>query len=459
MKTVQREELATRLGFLLVSAGCAIGLGNVWRFPYIAGKYGGLYFLGTYFLFLLMVGLPVLIMEFAIGRAARRNMGTAFITLEPKKPIWQKFAWFSIVGPFMLMMFYAPVASWLISYCFHTATGTLSVMSPDEIGTFFGQTLADPKTMYAWTLGVIAVSFGVCALGIQKGVERVIKVLMIGLLILIVVLAGHSLTLSGTAEGLNFYLAPNWNKVVDAGIWNMINDAMTQAFFTLSTGIGCMMIFGSYLRKENSLTGEAFFIVGIDTFVALVAGLIIFPACFTFGVDPGAGPALIFITLPNVFNEMAGGVFWGTLFFIFMGIAALTTVIAVIEVMVSYCTQVYKMSRPRAIVICAILLSILVLPCILGFSTWSSFQPFGPGSGVLDLEDFIISGNLLPIGSLIILLFCTSRYGWGFDKFVEEADQGTGMRFPAKKAIRFYLSYILPVVLVFIIIQGYIAKF
>lgn len=455
MATVQREQLATRLGFLLLSAGCAIGLGNIWKFPYVAGQYGGLVFLGAYFAFLFFVGLPIMVMEFSVGRASRRTMGRAYHVLEPEKKFWQKFGWFGFVGPMVLMMFYIPVSSWLVAYCFHTASGTLSGMTPDQVGQFFGTTLSKPVPMYLWSLGIIVVSFGICALGIQKGVERSVKYMMVGLLVLLVVLAGHSLTLPGAAEGLEFYLAPDWQRAVDSGLSNLINDAMNQAFFTLSAGMGGMMIFGSYLNKKNTLAGEAAYILGIDTFVALVAGLIIFPACFTYGIAPNAGPPLIFITLPNVFNEMTGGVFWGTIFFIFMGIASFTTVVAVIESIISYCIDTYGWNRKKSIFILAIALIFLVLPCILGFNLWSGFQPFGEGTNFLDLEDFIVSNNALPIGALITLLFCTSRYGWGYEKFVEEADTGEGPKFPRSKAFRFYLTYILPVIMAVIILQGY----
>ncbi len=451
---MQREQLASRLGFLLVSAGCAIGLGNVWRFPFIAGQYGGAYFILAYFFFLFSVGLPILIMEFSIGRASRKSWGGAYEALQPKGTFWSKFGIVGLLGAFILMMYYIPVASWLFSYCFHTASGTLSTLSPEEVGQFFGTMLSKPWTMYAWTVFVIVLGIASCALGVQKGVERIIKYLMIGLILLVVVLAIHSLTLPGAGKGMHFYLAPDLEKVKAAGFLNLLNDAMNQAFFTISVGIGSMMIFGSYLDKKRSITGEARYIIGLDTFVAITAGIIIFPACFTYGIEPNAGPALIFITLPNVFNEMAGGHIWGLLFFVFMACAALTTVIAVFEAIIAYFMDVHNFSRKKSTLITFVSIMIGVLPCILGFNVWSDIQPLGEGSSILDFEDFIISKNLLPLGSLLVLFFCTTRYGWGYDKFLEEANIGEGAKFP--KYLRFYLTYILPIIIIFVFIQGYL---
>ncbi len=457
MTDAPREQLASRLGFLLLSAGCAIGLGNIWRFPYVAGQYGGAIFLASYFFFLVAVGLPIIIMEFSMGRASRKNMGHAFHTLEPKGSLWHRFGWFSYVGSTMLMMFYIPVASWLVAYCYHSAVGTLSLMNPDQVAGFFGNMLSEPLPMFAWSVFVIFLGFAACSLGVQKGVERIVKYLMIGLLALLVILAINSLTLPGAKEGMEFYLAPDWERAKAAGFLNLINDAMNQAFFTLSVGIGAMLIFGSYLNKNRSLAGEASYIVALDTFVAIMAGVIIFPACFTYGIAPNAGPALIFITLPNVFNEMAGGHIWGLLFFIFMACAALTTVIAVFENIISYFLDVWGWSRKKAVAVNFVLMMILTLPCILGFNVLSFIEPFGPGSNILDLEDFIVSNNLLPIGSFIILIFCTSRYGWGYDKFMGEANTGSGMKFP--RYLRIYLTYILPAIMLFVFAQGYMKFF
>ncbi len=452
-----REQLASRLGFLLLSAGCAIGLGNVWRFPFIAGQYGGAVFLAAYFFFLFAVGLPILIMEFSMGRAAQKSWGRAFNTLEKPGSCWNKLGIIGGLGPFILMMFYIPVASWLVAYCYHTASGALAPLDPKQVGEFFSTMLSEPWPMYGWSMLVIVLGIGSCMLGLQKGVERIVKFLMLGLLALLLILAFHSLTLSGASEGLSFYLAPDFARAQKAGLLNLLNDAMNQAFFTISVGIGSMMIFGSYLSKERSLTSEATYIIGLDTFVALMAGIIIFPACFTFGVEPNAGPALIFITLPNIFNSMGGGNFWGLLFFIFMACAALTTVIAVFEAIIAYLMDVHNMTRTKANIVTFVAISLGVLPCILGFNLWAHIQPLGKGSSILDLEDFIISQNLLPLGSLAVLIFCTSRYGWGFDNFSKEADAGEGRKFPA--AMRLYLAYVLPLIILFVFAQGYIKLF
>lgn len=452
MSKQSRDQLATRLGFLLLSAGCAIGLGNVWRFPYIVGKYGGLLFLIAYFFFLLAVSLPIMVMEFSAGRASQKTMARCYHELSPNKT-WRMFSWFGYAGPVILMMFYIPLAGWLMSYCYNIAIGTLAPLNPQEVGNYFGSMLQEPLPMYFWAVIVTIISYVICALGVQKGIERYVKLMMLGLLFLIIVLAGHSLTLSGVKEGLSFYLAPDFSKIQEAGFFNMLNDAMNQAFFTLSVGMGGMMIFGSYLNKDKSLTGEALCIGALDTFVAFMAGIIIFPACFTFGVEPNAGPSLIFITLPNVFNEMNGGEFWGTLFFIFMAFAALTTVVGVMESIIAYSMDALHWSRKKSINVNFGMMIFLILPCILGFNVWSFIAPFGEGSVILDLLDFIVSNNILPLGGLILLLFCTHKSGWGFDKFVEEADTGTGTKFP--KAIRFYLTYILPFIIGIIILQGY----
>jgi len=413
-------------------------------------------FLVTYLIFLLGMGLPVLIMEFAVGRASRRNMSKAFTVLEPQGTKWHWFGWFSIVGSYALMMFYMPVAGWMLYYVFATVTGNLAI-PVDQVPNVFTGMLANPWLMLFWTLVVSGLCFYVCSMGLQKGVERVVKFMMAGLLFIMIGLAAYAISLPGAVEGLKFYLVPDFQRAWDAGILSLINDAMNQAFFTLSIGIGAMCIFGSYLNKSNTLTKESVFIVSLDTFVALTAGLIIFPACFAFNVTPNAGPGLIFITLPNVFNEMVFGRVWGTLFFVFMSAAALTTVIAVLENIISCFMDNYGWERKKAVRFNAVLLTVLTLPCILGFNEWSWIQPLGEGSCIMDLEDFVISNNLLPLGSLLFCLFCCSRYGWGWDNFVAEADDGEGMKFP--KALRFYLTKILPVVLIIIFSQGYIQKF
>ena len=452
----QREQLASRLGFLLLSAGCAIGLGNVWRFPYITGKYGGAVFLVVYLLFLVFVGLPVLIMEFSVGRATQRNMAHALEKLEPRGSWWHRFGIMSPIGNYILMMFYIPIAGWMLCYCWFMLTGTLAVPT-EQVPAVFGNMLANPWLMLFWTVVVSASCFAICGQGLQRGVERVVKVMMLGLLVIMLGLAFHSCFLEGGSEGLEFYLKPDLGRAVDAGFLALLNDAMNQAFFTLSVGMGSMCIFGSYLKKDRSLTQESVLIVALDTFVALTAGLIIFPACFAFGVTPDAGPGLIFITLPNIFNNMAGGRFWGFLFFVFMSAAALTTVIAVLENIIAFFMDGYGWSRKKSTIINFVVLTLLTLPCILGFNVWSGFEPFGKGSAVLDLEDFIISNNILPLGSFLFMLFCCHRYGWGWDNFVAEADTGKGMKFP--RFLRFYLTWVLPVVFLFIFAQGYIQKF
>ena len=452
----QREQLASRLGFLLLSAGCAIGLGNVWRFPYITGKYGGAVFLGVYLLFLIFVGLPVLIMEFSVGRASKRNMAHALEKLEPKGTWWHKFGIMSPIGNYLLMMFYIPIAGWMLCYCWFMLNGTLEVPT-EQVPAVFSGMLGSPWTMLFWTVVVSASCFAICGQGLQKGVERVVKLMMLGLLFIMVGLAIHSCFLEGGGRGMEFYLRPDFGRAVESGFMALVNDAMNQAFFTLSVGMGSMCIFGSYLKKDRSLTQESGISVALDTFVALTAGLIIFPACFAFNVTPDAGPGLIFVTLPNIFNNMAWGRFWGFLFFVFMSAAALTTVIAVLENIIAFFMDGYGWSRRKATIINFVVLTILTLPCILGFNVWSGFEPFGKGSSVLDLEDFIISNNILPLGSFLFMLFCCHRYGWGWDNFVAEADEGRGMKFP--KFLRFYLTWILPVIFLFIFAQGYIQKF
>ena len=454
MNTQQRETLGSRLGFLLLSAGCAIGLGNVWRFPYITGEYGGAVFVLFYLGFLLLVGLPILVMEFAVGRGARRNMGLAFRRLEPQGSKWHRLGWWGMAGSYVLMMFYTTVSGWLLWYCWATASGALKGLTPEQVGGYFGAMLGQPLGMTGWMTVVVFVGSAVCAMGVRRGVERIVKFMMVGLLAILLVLVVRAVTLPGGAEGIAFYLMPDWSKVVKSGLGAVLNAAMNQAFFTLSLGIGCMCIFGSYLEKQRSLTGEALYIAGLDTFVALMSGLIIFPACFAFGVQPNAGPGLIFVTLPNIFNVMGGGQIWGTLFFVFMSFAALSTVIAVFENIISYCVDVYGMPRQRAAVLNGICIWVLSLPCILGFNVWSGIQPLGKGTGILDLEDFIVSGHLLPLGSLLFLLFCCHKRGWGWKNFLAEADAGEGMAFPAW--LRGYLCYVLPAVILFVFVQGYI---
>ncbi len=457
MEKRERESLGSRLGFLFISAGCAIGLGNVWRFPFITGKYGGAAFVLLYLFFLIFMALPVMIMEFSVGRASRTNIGGSFRLLEPPGTWWHLHGYTGIVGNYLLMMFYTTVSGWMMAYCWYSADGRLGGMDKDAIGAFFESTLVDPGRQMFWMVLVTAIGFGVCAIGLRKGVETVTKVMMSGLFILLIALAVRSVTLPGAGAGISFYLMPSFAKLTENGLWTSVYAALGQAFFTLSVGIGSMAIFGSYTSREYSLTGEGVTVMCLDLFAALMAGLVIFPACFAYGVEPGAGPGLVFVTLPNVFNTMDAGRLWGFLFFLFMTFAALTTVIAVFENIVSYAIDVLHFPRLKAVVINLVLMIILAAPCALGPSWLAGFQPFGPGSGVLDLEDFILSNNLLPLGALVYLMFCTIRYGWGWDNFVAEADTGRGMKFPV--ILKPYFKYILPAIMIVIFIQGYLEKF
>lgn len=450
-----REKFGSRLGFILVSAGCAVGLGNVWKFPYMAGKYGGAAFILIYLIFLVIMGLPIMVCEFSVGRGSQKSVATSFKELEPKGSRWHDFGYFGMIGNYVLMMFYTMVGGWMLYYCYRTATGEFSGSSitADVVATKFDQMLASPQTLILWMVIAVALSFGVCSLGVQKGVERITKIMMCCLLVLIVILAVNSVMLSGAGEGVKFYLIPDFKEMWNIGIGNVIFAAMSQAFFTLSIGIGSMAIFGSYLDKDRSLTGEAFSITILDTFVALMAGLIVIPACFAFGVEPGAGPSLIFITLPNVFHQMPGGRIWGSLFFLFLSFAALSTIIAVFENIISFAIDLWGWERKKAVLVNMVLIIILSMPCILGFSIWSGFQPLGPGTGIMDLEDFLVSSNLLPLGSLVYLMFCTHKNGWGWDKFISEANDGTGVGFPVM--IRPYMEYVLPLVVIVIYFKGY----
>lgn len=453
----EREKFSSRLGFILISAGCAIGIGNVWRFPYITGQYGGAAFVLLYLLFLIILGLPIMVMEFAVGRASRRSAAKSFHVLEPKGTRWHLYSYGAMLGNYLLMMFYTTVGGWMLAYFFKMADGTFTGLEPDAVGNVFGEMLQSPGEMTFWMVVVTVLGFGICSMGLQKGVERITKVMMVCLLSIMVVLCIKSLTMPNAVEGLRFYLLPNFERLKQNGLAQGIYAAMGQAFFTLSLGIGALAIFGSYIDKNRRLTGEAIQIAVLDTFVALMAGLIIFPACFSFGVDQSQGVGLVFVTLPNVFNQMAGGRFWGALFFIFMTFAALSTIIAVFENILSFAMDLWGWSRKKAVIINGIALLLLSMPCVLGFNVWSGFQPFGAGSNIQDLEDFIISNNLLPLGSLVYLLFCVSRYGWGWDKFIKEADTGEGIRFP--KWSRAYVTYVLPLIVILIFIMGYYDKF
>ena len=452
-----RERFSSRLGFILISAGCAVGLGNVWRFPYITGQYGGAAFVLVYLIFLVLLGLPIMVMEFAVGRASRKSPVRAFHVLEPAGTKWHLQGYACMAGNYLLMMFYTTVGGWMAAYIFKTLTGEFKGLDSDGVAAVFNDMLARPGYMTFWMVLVVLLSFFICSLGLQKGVERITKAMMSCLFLILLILCIRSVTLPGASEGLRFYLIPDFTRFTENGVGNTIFAAMGQAFFTLSLGIGAMAIFGSYIGKDHTLTGETINICLLDTLVAFLAGLIIFPSCFAFGVDPGQGPGLVFITLPNIFNQMVGGRIFGVLFFVFMTFAAQSTIIAVFENIISFSMDLFGTSRKKTVLINGIAIILLSLPCVFGFNIWSGFQPMGAGSTIQDLEDFIVSNNLLPLGSMVYLLFCTSRYGWGWKNFLAEADTGKGVKFPAWA--RVYVSYILPLIVLFIFIMGYYQKF
>lgn len=454
---MQREKLGSRLGFILLSAGCAIGIGNVWKFPYMAGQYGGGAFVLFYIFFLLVLGLPIMTMEFAVGRASQKSPVMSYQALEKPGQKWHLHGYLCMIGNYLLMMFYTTVAGWMLHYFYLTASGRFAGATSETVANMFTEMLGQPLMMGGWMVLVVIVGFGVCSMGLQNGLERVTKVMMIALLAIMVVLAVNSVTMEGAAEGLSFYLKPDFARMQEIGIGATIVGAMNQAFFTLSLGIGAMAIFGSYIGKDRALLGEAVHVAVLDTFVAIVAGLIIFPACFSFNVAADSGPSLIFITLPNIFNHMAWGRLWGSLFFVFMAFAAFSTVLAVFENIISCGMDLTGASRKKVAGVNIILMILLSLPCVLGYNLWSGFMPFGDGSAVLDLEDFLVSNLWLPLGSLIYLLFCTSRYGWGWKNFKDEANQGRGLK--VKDGMRIYVTYILPIVVLIIFALGIKDKF
>ena len=452
-----RERFSSRLGFILISAGCAVGLGNVWRFPYITGQYGGAAFVLVYLIFLVLLGLPIMVMEFSVGRASQKSAARSFHVLESAGTKWHLQGYACMAGNYLLMMFYTTVGGWMAAYIFKTLTGEFKGLDSDGVAAVFNDMLARPGYMTFWMVLVVLLSFFICSLGLQKGVERITKAMMSCLFLILLILCIRSVTLPGASEGLRFYLIPDFTRFTENGVGNTIFAAMGQAFFTLSLGIGAMAIFGSYIGKDHTLTGETINICLLDTLVAFLAGLIIFPSCFAFGVDPGQGPGLVFITLPNIFNQMVGGRIFGVLFFVFMTFAAQSTIIAVFENIISFSMDLFGTSRKKTVLINGIAIILLSLPCVFGFNIWSGFQPMGAGSTIQDLEDFIVSNNLLPLGSMVYLLFCTSRYGWGWKNFLAEADTGKGVKFPAWA--RVYVSYILPLIVLFIFIMGYYQKF
>ncbi len=453
-----REKLGSRLGFILLSAGCAIGIGNVWKFPYMAGQNGGGLFVLLYLLFLAILGIPVMTMEFSLGRASQKSIIKMYDGLEPKGTRWHLSAYAAMAGNYLLMMFYSVVSGWMLQYFVNTASGKFSGQTPDGIANLFGQMQKDPITQTVYMAIVVILGFFICSFSLQKGLERVTKFMMIALLCIMVILAINSIFLDGGAEGLKFYLLPDISKIKEVGFGNVIVGAMNQAFFTLSLGMGSMAIFGSYLGKERSLMGESVNIAVLDTFVAITSGLIIFPACFSFDIQVDAGPPLIFVTLPNLFNNMPLGRLWGSLFFVFMTFAAFSTVLAVFENILACCMDLFGWSRKKACFVNAILMLVLCIPCVLGYNVWSAFKPFGEGSAVLDLEDFIVSNIILPLGSLIMVLFCVNkRYGWGWKNFTTEANTGKGLK--VQNWMRGYMTFVLPAIVIVLFVVGIVLKF
>ncbi len=457
VNTLEREKLSSRLGFILLSAGCAIGIGNVWKFPYVTGQYGGAVFVLIYLLFLVAMGIPMMTMEFAVGRASQKSPVGSFKALEKPGQKWHLHGYAAMAGNYLLMMFYTVVAGWMIYYFYMTASGKFTGTDKSAIDGIFNSMLDDPVVLTVCMAIVVILGFVICSIGLKNGVERVTKVMMIALLLLILILAVNSITLDGAGEGLKFYLVPDVKKVKEVGLGTVIVAAMNQAFFTLSIGIGSMAIFGSYIGKERSLAGESARVAVLDTAVAFFSGLIIFPACSAFGVEADSGPSLIFKTLPNIFNNMSEGRIWGSLFFLFMTFASLSTVIAVFENIISCTEDMFGWSRKKAALVNCALMLVLSMPCVLGYNLLSDFSPFGDGSTIQDLEDFIVSNVILPLGSLVYLLFCVSKKGWGWDNFTAEANTGKGLKISNR--LRFYMTFILPVVIIILFVMGIIDKF
>lgn len=454
---MEREKLKSRLGFILISAGCAIGIGNVWKFAYMAGQGGGGFFVLLYLLFLVMLGIPIMSMEFAVGRASQKSPAQAYKALEKAGQKWHIHGYIALIGNYLLMMFYTTVAGWMLYYFYLTSTGKFVGLNTDGVANVFSKMLQKPVTMTICMLIIVVVGFFICSIGLQNGLEKVTKVMMVTLLAIMVILAINSFFMKGAKEGLSFYLIPSIKRAKAAGIGNTAVGAMNQAFFTLSIGIGAMAIFGSYIGKDRSLLGESITIAALDTFVAITSGLIIFPACFTFGVDQTQGPSLVFITLPNIFNNIPFGRIWGSLFFVFMTFAAFSTVLAVFENIVSCCMELTGFNRKKSSIVNMILVALLSMPCVLGFNLWS-FDWLGVfGGSFLDFEDFLVSNIWLPLGSLIYLLFCTSKFGWGWKNYKEEANTGKGIKI--HNWMRVYLTYILPLIVLFIFAFGIYDKF
>ena len=451
---MEREKLGSRLGFILLSAGCAIGIGNVWKFPYMTGQNGGGFFVLFYLLFLVLFGVPIMAMEFSVGRAARKSPVKMFQKLEKKGTFWHFHGYICMLGNYLLMMFYTVVAGWMLYYVYASITGLYHSMNNKQIVDVFKGLLNNPMILFICTCTIIISGFFILSIGLQNGLEKVTKIMMLFLIVLIIILAIHSLFLKGGMKGLAFYLKPDFKKLAEIGIGNVVIGALTQAFFTLSIGMGSMAIFGSYINKEHTLLGESINVAFLDTFVALCSGLIIFPACAAYGIDVDSGPGLLFITLPNVFNHLPLGNIWGSLFFLFMLFAAFSTVLAVFETITACCMDLFHLNRKKACMMNIILMILLALPCLLGFNILSGIHPLGAESSILDLEDFIVSHLILPIGSMIFLIFCVSRYGWGWKNFIKEVNTGEGLQF--KKWMYPYLKYILPIIIFIVFIIGII---
>lgn len=449
---MQRENFKSRLGFILISAGCAVGIGNVWKFPYVTGQNGGGIFVLFYLFFLITVGVPVLTMEFAVGRASRKSIVNCYQELEKPGSKWHLHGNVALIGNYLLMMFYTTVSGWMLSYFYRFLKGEFVGVDTVQVKDIFDGMLQDPVGLTFWMVVIVLAGFLICSFGLQSGVEKISKPMMLCLLGLIVILAVNSILLDGGIEGLEFYLIPDWSRVEEVGLFNVLIAALNQAFFTLSIGMGSMEIFGSYMSKNHTLLGESLRIAILDTFVAVVSGLIIFPACFAYGVDPGVGPELIFITLPNVFSAMKGGKIWGSLFFLFMTFASFSTIIAVFENIIACWMDKWNISRKKASVINGIIILIASMPCVLGFNVWSGFQPRGAGSTILNLEDYLVSNLLLPIGSLIFLLFCVTKWGWGYDKYLEEVNTGEGIKMP--RWLRGYVTFVIPCMILIVLFMG-----
>lgn len=456
----ERESLGSRLGFILLSAGCAIGIGNVWRFPYITGQYGGGFFVLIYILFLIIMGIPIITMEYSVGRATRKSILPAFRMLEPKGTKWHLWGYVAMAGNYVILMFYSVVSGWLLYYFFRMVRGDFVGAGTKQIESMFQEMMGTPHILIVSMLIVMIMTTTVCALGLQGSVEKVSKVMMIALLLIMVVLGIRSVTLPGAAKGISFYLKPDLQKATRGGaigLWNTVYAALNQSFFTLSIGMGGMEIYGSYIGKERSLTGEAAIVAALDTFVALVAGLIVFPACFAYGISPDSGPSLIFLTLPRVFSTMPGGRIWGSLFFLFLFFAAESTMIGVFENDVSFSIDLKGMSRKKAALICGLVITVCSVPCALGFNVWSGFHPLRAGNSIMDMEDFFVSNICLPVGSFIFTLFCSMKYGWGFDNYLKEVNTGDGLRMSGK--LSWYFKYVLPVIVGFLVFYGIITYF